>query len=245
MVDQYISELDTQRFGFKIAKVNHYDEDPSAIIGKLKTVGVKLVISKADMTNLPLINRLEDLGFRIKDSQVTYSYDLKKLDVQLKNVFDVDTLIRTFQPEDIESVATIMQQSFQGYGHYFANDKLDKEKCLEIYKDWGVRSCLQPNMSDVVFVAEQNKEVAGILSFKKFTTEKETYAAGGIGAVNPKYRGKNIFKMLAVQGLFWGKENGLDREEHNVLTTNYSVNSSFSSVGFKVKNSFITMHCWL
>lgn len=245
MASQYISELDTQRFGFNIAKVNRYDEEPEIVLEQLRALGVKLVISKVDMVNVSLINRLEDLGFRLKDSQVTYSYDLNHLDESLKKMLDTNTIIRTFKPDDLEQVRSIMQHSFNGYGHYFANDKLDKEKCLEIYMDWGVRSCLEPNMADVVFVAEQNGEVAGILSFKKFTTEKETYAAGGIGAVNPNFRGKNIFKMLAVQGLFWGKENGLNREEHNVLTTNYSVNSSFSSVGFKVKNSFVTLHCWL
>lgn len=245
MTEHYISELDTQRFGFKIGKINHYDGAPDAILDSLRSLGVKLVISKIDTSNLTLINHLENIGFRLKDSQVTYSYDLNHFDESLKNIFDSQTTLRLCREEDVEQVKNIMAQSFNGYGHYFANERLDKEKCLEIYKDWGVRSCLDKNIADVVFVAEQNNEVAGILSFKKFITEKETYAAGGIGAVNPNYRGKNIFKMLAVHGLVWGKENGLDREEHNVLTTNYSVNSSFSSVGFKVKNSFVTMHCWL
>ena len=93
-------------------------------------------------------------------------------------------------------------------------------------------------------VADYHGEIAGFLSFKIHTNKTDRYAAGGLGAVTPKHRDKNIFRQIAEAGLFWGKENGLDWEEHNVLITNYPVNRSFSKIGFKVFRSFVTLHYW-
>ena len=242
---EYLSVLDTDRFGFKVAKVNSFNESPEILIKKLKETGFKLIISKIDSSKLNLINRLEDLGFRIKDNQVTYKYDLKKFDDMTLNHLNESFNIREYQKGDEHSIVKIAEEAFNDYGHYFANDRLNKTACLEVYKNWAIRSCQDVEVADVIFVALKNNEIAGFLSFKKYCENNLAYAAGGLGAVSKKHRGQNVFKMLTVKGLIWGLENNFEWEEHNVLTTNYSVNSTFSSLGFKIRKSFNTLHCWL
>ncbi len=243
MTSQYVSELDTKRFGFIVAKVNNFDTDPAYLISKLKREGVSLIISKVPLQQIVLINKLEDLGFRIKDSQVTYRFNLRKQ--QIPMLENEQCIIRAFDHSDISSLKQMLYESFEGYGHYFANDRLDKKACTEIYVDWGIRSCLEISVADKVFVAECDGQTAGMLSFKKMRNEEGAFAAGGIGAVSAKFRGRDVFKQLAVAGMQWGGSENLEWEEHNVLTNNYAVNSSFSSLGFKVKNAFLTLHCWL
>ncbi|MEI6764169.1 MAG: hypothetical protein WCM76_00925 [Bacteroidota bacterium] len=202
-------------------------------------------MSKINLSELKLINELEDIGFRIMDSQVTYTYKLANFKTNCGNIFKNPVTVRSFIPEDLESVVAILEESFKNYGHYFADERLGKKECLDIYTDWGRRSCLDSSVADIVFVAEDQNRVAGMLSFKKYRKDDKVYAAGGLGAVSSFFRGRDVFKQIAVKGLEWGMENKFDWVEHNVLTTNFPVNGAFSSLGFKVSNSFITMHCWL
>ena len=116
---------------------------------------------------------------------------------------------------------------------------------MDIYKDWAYRSCTDIKVSDKVVVAQIGDEVAGYLGFKVFDTGKSIYAAGVLGAVSQKFRGKDIFRKITIKGLLWGQENKFDWEEHNVLITNHPVNRSFSRLGFVIYKSFYTLHCWL
>lgn len=242
--ENLISLLDTQRFGFKVAKVNYFEDSPGRIIQDLKNKGVKLVFSRIDLGNITLLNELENIGFRVKDIQLTYTFSLKRPIPSLDKE-NMSCVVRPFRMEDLNEILVMLKESFDGYGHYFADSQLDQEKCSEIYADWGKRSCLDKGVADIVFVAECNKEIAGILSFKKYNDLGKSFAAGGLGAVLRKYRGQQVFKRLILEGLRWGADNELEWEEHNVIAYNYPVNSAFSTLGFRVTNSFVTMHCWI
>jgi len=239
----YLSELDTMRFGFKIAKVNNFDCPPNELIQKLKADGIKMIISRVECEKIQLIHQLEELNFLTMDFQIIYKYDLEKYSINEKKI-ESDFIVREAKTADIEMLVQIAKESFEFYGHYFADKRLAQKKCMEIYMDWIKRSCESKEIADIVFVAEKEKEIGGFLSFK-LNNDKSLYAAGVQGAVSLKFRNQNIFRLLALQGLIWGVNKGCKWEEHNVLVTNYPVNRSFLSIGFKPYKSFITMHCWL
>jgi hypothetical protein len=241
----FISALDCERFGCKIAKIHNWEnKNIKTILDQCKDQKIKLIITKVKSHQLDIINALEYAGFRIKDSQVTYHYPLHKLN--FKTVAShPDVRIRAFEEADKEAIISIAKESFVGYGHYYADERLDKDKCSEIYPDWARRSCEGNSFADKIWVAEFKQHVAGFLSFKKYKSTQGEYAAGGIGAVAMPYRKYGVFRSLVKQGLLWGAEIGLIWEEHNVLTTNYAVNHVFSSAGFGIVNSFMTLHGWL
>lgn len=243
-IKDYISEIDSTRFGFKIAKVHDYSNRPEELLLFLKENGVKLVLSKVDSENLKLINTLENLKFCIKDIQVTYKYTLDNY-IKINLPYSTEFIIREAQQGDISKLKKTASESFKNYGHYYADEKLNPIKCNEIYVDWLKRSFENIEIADKLFVAEHQGDIAGFLSFKIYNNDKFKYAAGGIGAVVEKYRNRDVFRMLTIEGLNWGKENKLDWEEHNVLITNYPVNSSFIKSGFKIYKSFVTMHHWI
>lgn len=241
----YHSSLVSARFGFKIAKVSDFNNDPESILNFIKSHDYRLVISKINCENLELINKLESLGFMVKDIQVTYKYDLKNFDFdRFRSYKKSNVLLRDANYRDIEKLERIAYEAFKNYGHYSADKRLEPKKCNEIYKDWIKRSVEDNNVADKIIIAEINGEVAGFLTFKLFNGINK-YAAGGLGAVAAEFRNNDIFRLITIEGLHWGKEIGLEWEEHNVLITNYPVNRSFSKLEFKINRSFLTMHYWI
>lgn len=242
-LDNYISRLDTQRFGFKIARIDDFQGNSSSLCKEMQERDVKLIISRINSSELQTINNLEDLGFRIKDIQLKYRYDLHRLDFDYSRL-PKDFIIREAVPGDIPQLSAIAEEAFRDYGHYSADQLLDKEKCLEIYKDWTRRSFFDKNVADKFFLAEKGNIIMGFLSFKIFAEEGAKYLVSVIGAVSEKFRGKDVFPSLLRLGILWGAGLNLKWVEHKVLAANSSANRSLDKVGFRVVDSFITMHCW-
>lgn len=245
MSSKFISALDTARFGFPIAKIDVFDNNLTSDLQALREEGCRLVMSKVSLHDLEQVHRLEALGFRLMDTQSTYHFDLSRISDGQLSVLSPDVVIAPFSAHQMASIIALGEESFQGYGHYFADAKLNRKSCLAVYSDWAARSCDNLKVADIMFVAEIDGIVAGFLSFKKFESSSGNYATGGIGAVSSNFRGRDVFKMLTVSGLQWGAAQGLMWEEHNVLSTNYPVNKSFSSLGFRITHAFSTFHLWL
>lgn len=244
---EVFSQLDTDRFGFKIGRADGavFKDNPKQIFEDLKSQSYKLLISRVNMDDIDLINAMEDLGFRIKDSQITYRYELNQKN-PLNTASRVSSYeVRNFIESDTDVLVELSKACFDNYGHYFANPRLDKEKCREVYGDWTYNSCMDPQVADKIFVSCDNGIPIGYLSFKIYEKNNNRYAAGGTGAVDVSYRGKNIFPSLILAGLEWGRDIGLDWEEHNTLVNNLAVNRSMIKMGFKFNNHVVTMHCWL
>lgn len=242
------SEIDSNRFGIKIGKINEtifeyqYFDD---IINHFFQEKYDLIFARIDVKSIKYINKLEKNGFTVKDIQTTLHYNLKnktKNDLPKKSKhFNV----REFKKTDIEMFVKITRLSFNGYGHYFADDKLLKKDCLDSYGDWAYNTCTDPTIADKIFVVDLDGEIIGFLSFKIHERNGKRYGVGGIGAVHPEYRNLGVFRDITIAGLEWGIDNNLDWEEHNVLTDNFPVNKSFIKLGFKPEKLVLTLHGWI
>ena len=234
------SKIDSRRFGFKVGKSDG-EIFRNVSFEKIKKKGYKLIIARVNLNDVELINKMEDIGFRIKDIQITYKHNLANLKV--KENFDSPVTIREFKESDTPILVNIAKVSFNNYGHYFKNNDLDKEKCLEVYEDWAYNTCTKKEVADKIIVACLNDIPLGYLSFKIYDEGfGKRYAAGGMGAVDLKQRGKNIFPKILNAGLDWCFDAGLDWCEHNVIVSNFSVNKSMNKAGFKAGNPVATMH---
>ncbi len=235
------SKIDSDRFGFKVAKTD------GEIFRNLSTEKVVkltddygLVIARVNLEDIELINKLESIGFRLKDTQITYKHNLKN------HISKPTSLkLRDFKKSDIPILVQMAKDSFNNYGHYFKNNKLDKERCLEVYEDWAYNTCTKKEVADKIIVACKNDKPIGYLSFKIYEEGSLKYAAGGMGAVDPLHRGKSVFPSILQAGLNWSKSKGLDWCEHNVIVNNFPVNRSMNKAGFKPYNPVATMHLTL
>ncbi len=243
-MEQYISKIDTERFGFKIAKIDYFKEPVANVLVDFRENDVKMVIGRVKSSDIVKLNELENNGFRIMDVQVTYRCDIKDFK-QNQSGKTESVNLRKYTENDVEQIVRIAEEAFDNYGHYAADAKLDRKKCCEIYKDWALRSCLDKNVADTIFVAELNGSVMGFATFKVNKEKGMKYASCGLGAVNSKYRGRGIYQAIINRALEWGAEENLVWEEYSCLIYNFSVNRSYINAGFKPVDSFITLHCWL
>ncbi|OCH97551.1 hypothetical protein A8135_13720 [Legionella jamestowniensis] len=243
-MNKYISEIDTKRFGFNVAKVNCWILPPQELLKQLRADGVKLIITRLATEDVGLINELESLGFQLKDTQLTYRFDLNRMTYTSLEL-PSNLKLREAEEADLPQIGYLASDSFSQYGHYANNQKLDEVKVNQIYEDWAVNSFNNPEFADRFIVAVSDQEVAGFLSYKIVSQSDKKFAKGGIGAVSSNFRNQGIFKLLTKEGLFWGKELNLHWIEHNALTTNYSVGRVFTSLGFFNAASYVTLHCWL
>ena len=236
-----ISNLDTERFGFTVAKISNNIEKPDFIVKELKKMSTKLIIARVDFNNIKLINQLERIGFLYKDAQVTFNFDLQdRLPQKAHNDFNLTNFCNRHFPDIVE----MTKSSFKNYGHYFADEKLNKEKCLEIYVDWIKRCCREKEVADTIIVAEKENIAIGYLALKTKNSDNEIYASGVIGAVSPKHRKMGVFHAINVESLYLSKNLNLNRVENNVLITNYPVIKTYTSLSYKIIKSEITMHYW-
>jgi len=241
-----ISRLDTERFGFPIAQITDFETYPPApTIEQLRLAGCKLVIARLPLAHVAMINRLENLGFRIKDTQLTYRYDMVRNKPVFDEVFSPQVSIVNYEPRHKENIIALTAESFAGYGHYFADERLDKTRCLEVYTDWAKRCCEDPKLVDVIFVAEVDGKMASYGSYKKENGPDGPYLAGVVGAVSQHYRNLGVFRMIVAKGILWGAAQNLPWYEHNVLAVNYPVNSLLISLGCRIHYSFATLHLWI
>lgn len=240
----YISQIDTRRFGFRIARINDAGRlTTTGFIRSLKEQGIALIITRVDSENLPAINALEDAGFRIKDIQCTWRHTAgQPINDQYLNP---DIIIRPAITADIPRVVNIAQHAFDQYGHYFADQRLDKDRCREIYPEWAASSITDKKTADQSFVAVHNENIAGFLSIKIEEKDGVKYSAGVLGAVSEDGRGQNIFASLVITALRWGQAIAPAWQEHNSLAVNYPVNRVFTKVGFRQASSSVTLHGWL
>ena len=242
-MSKYISQLDTLRFGFKVAKVNEFLDTPMRVVCALRQQGVSLVISRVATGDIDLINQMEDVGFRLKDVQLTYGFDCCNPLPPL--VFNESCDYRALRPEDIVGIARIAADAFRNYGHYSKTEQTRTVNSSVIYEDWARRTCTTSDIADYIVVAEMNAAVAGFLSLKIGVEGHTKFAAGVIGAVSKEYRHVGIFRGINIAGLHWAREQGIARVEHNVLVNNASVIKTYTSLGFNVIRSETTFHCWL
>ncbi len=241
-----ISELDTTRFGLIVSKI----DDTNLLLDKtyrqrLKDAKVKLVISRIDNERIVELNKLEDIGFRLKDMQSTYRYDLVGDNFAGSHASPKQVEIQKAKKSDANSVARLALESFDAYGHYFTDQRLDKESCVAIYADWAKRCCTDKEVADIMFIARIKTEIVGFLSFKLKKLDQKKYGYGLIGCVSSAHRNKKIFSSIVSDSLTWGKEKKLNWMEHNVLTTNYPVNRTFAKLNFRIVKSFSTLHYWI
>jgi GNAT superfamily N-acetyltransferase len=241
----HISQIDTQRFGFGIARI----DDPVILrspdtIPALKQQHVRLIITRIHSSRLEVVNALEDLGFRIKDMQVTWRSSpgqppwLPPPDPRFR--------IRNAIPADSNAFRIIAGNAFDNYGHYFADQRLDREVCRLIYPDWAARTLAESIAAQhKIFVATAGEEVTGFAAFQLAGGIGDRHAACIIGAVAPAWQGQQIYSSLIAAAGSWVTHTGLAWQEHNTLTTNYPVNNVLARLGFRQVQAFMTLHCWL
>ena len=128
----YLSAIDQERFGIRTARASNVTVDGlSSAIDFCRTNNVVLLIARCITSEIKSAQAMEQHGFNLMDTLVYYARNL------LKTQIPPDTgqvLVRSIRQGEEDTVKIIAAESFQGYfGHYHADNRLDREKCDEVY----------------------------------------------------------------------------------------------------------------
>ena len=238
---RFISDLDTERFGFPVARVKEWDKlNPTKLLHQLEDNGIKLVISKIPEDEITTLQKLKSLGFKEMDKIIHLEREFPKEVLNL-HFSSSEFEYREASEQDVPQLQAIAQHSFLG-GHYFADPKLDKTRCKEIYPDWILRSCTG-EIGDKVYVAHLDNEIAGFATFEI----KDSFTLwAGIGATNKNFRNKGVCRSILQFGINeYFRENRFKFFGSAISKTNSPVNKVFSDLGCHPTKRFYILHGWL
>jgi hypothetical protein len=152
---------------------------------------------------------------------------------------------RGFTIKDMQYTLRNSFKNYKGELLFKPTNRTDGYMFREAWESETDQIVINKNVADKIFIAEKNSEVAGYIAYKKFTKENLTYAAGVLGAVNPKHRGNRLFPDIDIAGLEWGIKENMNWQEHNILLNNFAVFKAHMSVGFKPHDFMVTLHGWM
>jgi GNAT superfamily N-acetyltransferase len=235
-----ISDIDTERFGITIARalVSAYDNLHEAV-RFCEESGVSMLIARCPVDETQIAQDMEEEGFRIMDTLVYYSRNLKRMpppDV-IENV--TIRLIRDGEEQQVQDVAG---RSFRGYyGHYHADRRLDKKKCDEGYVSWATRSSCERDDNHDVLVAVSEDRIVGFATMRLNTGIE---GEGVLFGVDNNYQGKGIYKSFIIKSMQWCKKAGADCMVVSTQINNMAVQKVWSRVGFEPTRAYYTFHKW-
>ena len=237
----FISEWDTNHFGFKVAKLNV--SSPKEILPSLEFCireEVVLLICRCDTNDTPSTHLLEQQGFLLMDTIVNSCLDLTTWKMPVNT--DLSG-IRWYGEGDIAAIAAIAQKAFTGYiGHFHKDPRLAPDKPDSLYVQWAYNSCYDKNLAAGVVVAELEGEVVGFLSIVPPCDGKGDF---GIGGMDPNAQGKGIFPKLYLFSFDWLKSQGVTWVQDKTVVNNYAELKVLIKVGMRPFNSLYTFHKWL
>ncbi len=239
------SKLDSERFNFPVAKAHVAEIRQIGGIEALVEKGFRFCIARCDTGDIAGCNWLEDNGFRLTDVQVCYQREIADLRTFPLSSPDTSLEYRPVAAYQTDQVLELVKNCFTDYGHYAADNRIDPDVCRDIYVDWARRSISDREVASIVMGAFREHELVGLLSLlAKKSNDGQGFAKGIMGAVDQSHRCRGVFKNLIYRCLIWGKENGHEWHEHNVLAANIPVNRSFQRMGFLSMSTFSTFHWW-
>ena len=216
----------------------------SRVSDTCRALKVEHLSIRVDSADLSCIHALEDAGFRLMDTLVTYCFDFDKSALGAR---DYPYAIREQAERDIEQVVGLAMLSFRDYiDHFHSDPTLDNQACDELYVEWARNSCLGV-VADRVSVAEDDVGVVGFATSKshrnvsRFTGRKLGEIV--LGCVSPKVRGGGVYTSLIHEGLCWF-HNKVDFVQVVTQINNTYVQRAWSSLGFRLIGSRSTFHKW-
>lgn len=245
-------DWDAKHFGVEMAKIGYliseggfskaFDVKSSLLSYLLKICSERQIshlTARVHTEDISSVHALENKSFRVMDTTVTYSFDLRKN--QIPELED-QCYVREFRQDDLAKLANIALESFQrgrvATDRFHADPSLPSEKSDELYAKWIVNSC--KGLADTVLVAEIDGIPVGYITCKVYRSlsEKlsERFGTMVISAVSSSARRKGIYTSLFNAGLRWLADR-VNIVEVGTQVSNYIVQKVWNRVGFEIKGS--------
>lgn len=241
-------------FGIEMAEIKHIItsaeygnkkdiiKDPLSFIFQIcDKEGISHLSCRISTDDYSAIHSLEEEGFRIMETLVTYLFNKRKHKVlQLKDM----SKIRSFKNGDLESLIEMVRGAFP-LSRFYLDPKIPNEYVDKFYIKW-VKECCKGSLADKVLVAERKGEIIGFLSYRiNKELEKLTgYKIGCQGLSTVSKRGVGVYPALVKKSI-QDFVQLYDFAEFDTQINNYEVIKIWQRFGFDFVRSKYSFHKWL
>src|SRR5687768_14568531 len=123
-----LSSIDEERFGIRTARATMVILDTlPTIMDFCQDNNVVLLIARCAVSELRVAQKMERQGFQLMDTLVYYTFDLERRAIPSDAG---EAVVRPLASGEEDEVKLVAAESFRSYyGHYHADEKLDRTQC--------------------------------------------------------------------------------------------------------------------
>lgn len=254
------SEIDTKRFLFPTYFLNeeysldelknNFTDELFKIHNEKLLIIAKIKDNKSASIVYDKMNFLSSVGFKFMGTKILLQSDKREdvIEEQKNKLFKMvkeNPILNSFKHElctidDIEKdmpfIEDLLGQSFNDdfHGHYHANKLLDKNKCRDIYVDWGLRLLRDNKTSKNFKITEISSDKIIGFSSGKLT---DSYFEGDLILIDKQYKSKNLAKhnvLSFLQSDLYLKSDNIKYMTAVTQLTNLHSLALFTGCGFKI-----------
>lgn len=241
-----LNDLESDRFGVLFGRMTMTGNAGCArevadAIDTADRSGIAVLSARLDVTELPSIRMLEDLGFRIMDTLVYYRRTLPTNYEESSHRKDGSYLTR-LSVADAQACSAIARVAFRNYlGHYHADPRLSNTAADAAYVDWAERLVLQPEAGSISLGICADSKIQGFITGVPRSNKSSEII---LNAVHPDAQRRGFYEALLKKYL----REATSRGDLNVMIStqiqNYPVQRIWCKLGFSPFKSLHTFHRW-
>jgi L-amino acid N-acyltransferase YncA len=216
----------------------------TSLVEQARAQGLRHLTAKVDVADMQAVAVLEDAGFRLMDSLVTYfTHPRRQPPTPVREVGRV----RPMTAADTDAILAITSEAYQGFrGRFHLDPHLPAARSDEFYMEWA-RQCCAGRMAELVVVADDGTGgIHGWASTRRVepasTVGGTTLWAGSLGACRRDRPGAylGLIRALAMQNFEAGEVTETQTQNHNIATVRV-----YDAVGARYVRGDYTFHAWL
>jgi len=236
----WLSEIDRQRFGVNIAKLNvSQTGELGDIDAWCQAQHVAMLIIRCPSERTDIVQQLEREGAQLMDTLVYYR---KPGVVRVHANVPCGYEIRSATVNDATDLEQLAVRAFSGAsGHYHADSRLAKADCDMVYGSWAANSCASKDVADEVILATFGGAIAGFLTLKCRPDDTVEIV---LNAVDPRHQGRGLYQALVSLAQNWTAEQGRSNLIVSTQLTNLGPQKVWCRQSFEPFSSFYTLHKW-
>lgn len=226
-------DWDSDFFQFPICKVQGLIKSTE----DLKTVDLKMDAGKFKLAYYSSVSELkidsiDTLKISLVDRKTTF---VKKTDNTLKSHPLISSYKNDFPSDRMINLA--IQSGV--YSRFNVDKKIGRDKFEELYRLWIIKS-VKREIANEVIVYKHNDDVAGYLTIG----EKNNRADLGMGAVDSKYRGQGIGKIIFENAEKYASDQGYEYIQIVTQGDNVPACRLYEKLGYSIDNVEYFYHIW-
>jgi len=196
---------------------------------------VEFISARISCDNIASIHALEDNGFRIIESYLTF---VSRLPTPCEN-FRRDDLVRPAAPSEVDAVSYLAFQAFR-YNRYMTDQLLPEKQARHSRLVW-VQNAFN-GRAEAIYLAEFKKEIAGFVILRTIAGDDGS-KIGRIDliAVDYRFAGQGIACALISQAFqhYLGK---VDQVQVATQASNIAAVNLYQKMGFSLLRSEYSLH---